>query len=35
MRDHIVEEVREAREKQAARFNYDVRAIMEIGRAHV
>jgi hypothetical protein len=29
MRDPIVEEVRQARQRHAARFNYDARAIFE------
>lgn len=28
-KDHIVEEVRSIKERQAAKFNYDVRALLE------
>ncbi len=31
-RDEIVEEIRKIRQEQAARFNYDVRAIVEDAR---
>ena len=32
MKDHIVEEVRQIRDRQAAKFNYDVDAILEDAR---
>jgi hypothetical protein len=32
MKDEIVEEVRKAREEQAAKFNYDLRAILADAR---
>lgn len=32
MKDHIVEEVRRIREQQAARFNFDPKAIMADAR---
>jgi len=32
MKDHIVEEVRQIRDRQAARFNYDIDAILEDAR---